>query len=287
MDISLIAVPYHLGRPGAGAASGPDRILRAVSERGLELPRSRVALSLPFANEVAATMNVNTELAGIVAHDLAAHRTPVTIAADCISCIGTLAGMNATLSTAPAARTLRTGVVWLDAHGDFNTANSSPTGYLDGMALASATGLDWGTMTASVPGFRPVHSPNVLHLGGRDFDPGEFDRLQDAGVELMSASAVSFVTPDFERALGSLADRVDAVYLHVDLDVLDPSEGTANAYSATGGLTGSELLAVVRACLAKLPVHTVALTAYDPDFDRPGSVAAIAAQSIEALTALA
>lgn len=281
MDLSAIAVPYHLGRPEVGAARGPDRILRAVDSRRLDLPQIRVAPSGPFAHEVAATMNVDADLADRVRRELASGRTPVALSADCISCLGTLGGLMAGVD----ARAERIGAVWLDAHGDFNTAASSPTGYLDGMALAAAVGREWGTVAASIPGFRPIDPANVIHLGGRDFDPGEAACLEEADVLLIRPSDLKTVTERLDRAFGSLAGRVDAVYLHLDLDVLDPSAGIVNAYAAPGGLSVEELMAVLRACLAKLPVRAVALTAYDPDFDPAGTVADVAAGLIEVLAA--
>jgi arginase len=281
MELSLIAVPYHLGRPDVGAARGPDRILRAVAGRRLELPEIRVAPSSPFTNEVAASMSVNADLADRAGRELAGGRTPVTISADCFSCLGTLAALRA----GAAISTPRIGVVWLDAHGDFNTAATSPTGYLDGMALAAAVGLEWGTVAASISGFRPVDPSNVLHLGGRDFDPLEVARLEDAGVLLIRPSELQAVTRQLERTLASLAGRVDAVYVHLDLDVLDTSEGIANAYAAAGGLAIAELLDVVRACLAKLPVRAVGIAAYDPDFDPSGTIASVGARLVEALAA--
>ncbi len=281
MDVSPIAVPYHLGRPEVGAARGPDRILQAVDSRRLDLPQIRVAPSATLANEVVATMNVDADLAERVRQELASGRTPVTISADCISCLGTLGGLTAGVD----ARAERVGVVWLDAHGDFNTAASSPTGYLDGMALAAAVGREWGTVAACIPGFRPLDPANVIHLGGRDFDLGEAERLEEADVLIIRPSELTTVTAKLDSAFGSLAGRVDAVYLHLDLDVLDPSAGIANAYAAAGGLSVEELMAVLRACLAKLPVRALALTAYDPDFDPAGTVAEVAAVLIELLAA--
>ena len=176
----------------------------------------------------------------------------------------------------------RIGVVWLDAHGDFNTAASSPTGYLDGMALAAAAGLEWRVAAATIPGFEPIEASNVVHLGGRDFDPGERERLESAGVQAIAPAAIEGASPDFGFLI-ELAGRVDAVYLHIDLDVLDPSEGIANGYAASGGMSASELTAVVEACLARLPVRAAALTAYDPDYDTDGRVAVIAARLIETI----
>ncbi len=275
MDVSLIEVPYHLGRTNAGAANGPERVADAVVARGLSLRTVRVAASRPSGDEVAATMHVDGELAGVVRGELAAGRMPITLAADCISCLGTIAGM-----TSPGDRI---GVVWLDAHGDFNTALSSPSGYLDGMALAAAVGLEWRAVAARIPGFGPVEASNVVHLGGRDFDPGEVERLKSAGVQVTEPADLRSESAGF-GFLTSLAGRVDGVYLHVDLDVLDPSEGVANAYAAPGGIGAAELTAVVEACVARGQVRAVAFTAYDPDFDPDGRVAAVAAGVIEAVS---
>jgi len=123
------------------------RILQAVDSRRLDLPQIRVAPSATLANEVVATMNVDADLAERVRQELASGRTPVTISADCISCLGTLGGLTAGVD----ARAERVGVVWLDAHGDFNTAASSPTGYLDGMALAAAVGREGGRSRRASP----------------------------------------------------------------------------------------------------------------------------------------
>jgi len=252
--------------------------------RRLREPEIRVAPSVPFRNEVAASMSVDADLADRVREELAEGRTPLTISADCLSCLGTLAGLVA--GTADSSLE-RVGIVWLDAHGDFNTAASSPTGYLDGMALAAAVGREWSTVAAPVPGFRPVDPSDVIHVGGRDFDPGEARRLEEAGVLLIRPSELKSGTGRLGRALHSLAGRVGAVYLHVDLDVIDPSEGIANAYAAPGGLSVAEVTAAVRACLARLPIRAVALTAYDPDFDPAGNVATVAAGLVEVLAAAA
>jgi arginase len=272
MDVTLITVPYHLGRRGKGAALGPEGILRAAAGRGLRPRIVEVTPARDFETELATTIDVDVALAGAVERELAAGRLPITLAADCISCLGTIAGM--------AGPTDRRGVVWLDAHGDFNTMASSPTGYVDGMALAAAAGLELRAATAGLAGFERIAAANIVHLGGRDFDPGELDRLHAAGATVVSPAALRSESPDL-RFLTALAGRVDGVYLHVDLDVLDPSEGVANAYAAPDGLSAAELASVTAACMTGLPVRTIAFTAYDPDVDADGRVATIAAGLLE------
>jgi arginase len=272
VDVTLITVPYHLGRPGEGAALGPERILHAAAARGLHPRIVEVRPARQFENELATTIDVDAVLAAAVERELAAGRLPITLAADCISSLGSIAGM--------AGAGDRTGVVWLDAHGDFNTVASSPSGYLDGMALAAATGLELRSATAGLDRLEPIRATNVVHVGGRDFDPGEVERLRAAGATVVSPAAVRSQSPDF-HFVTALAGRIDGVYLHVDLDVLDPSEGVANAYAAPDGPSADELASVIGACLTGLPVRTIAFTAYDPDFDVDGRIAAIAGGLIE------
>src|SRR5207253_2124442 len=73
------------------------------------------------------------------------------------------------------------GVAWLDAHGDFHTPETTTSGFVDGMALAVAAGQCWRALAAAVPGFEPVLAGRVVHVGGRDFDPGKRDRLAGWG----------------------------------------------------------------------------------------------------------
>lgn len=293
MDVSAILVSHHLGRPDGGPAAGPARILGAARARYPELPLSDANVarvpSVPFSNDIASIMAIDAGLASAVVAALDAGRMPLVLAADCISCLGSLAGMRLgcgpsapASATSPEAPQVRLGAVWLDAHGDFNTTATTVTGYLDGMALAAATGREFAALAGSLPGFRRIAPRDVLHMGGRSFDPGEAEALEAAGVRMFPASALRSGAPlaRIREHLVALAGRVDAVYLHIDLDVLDPSEGIANAYSAPGGVTAAELDAVVRACLTDLPIRSIALTAYDPEFDRPGSIAAIAADLI-------
>jgi len=136
-----------------------------VDSRRLDLPRTRLVPSASFANEVAATVNVDADLAERVRLELASGRMPVVISADCISCLGTLGGLMAGVDV----RAERIGVVWLDAHGDFNTAATSPTGYLDAWRWPRRwAGVGDGRGRHS--GFPAIDPANAIHLGGRDFD---------------------------------------------------------------------------------------------------------------------
>jgi arginase len=159
------------------------------------------------------------------------------------------------------------GVVWFDAHGDFHTPDSTPTGFLDGMGLAMLTGDGWPEMRQ---GLRTVPAENVLLVAARDLEPTEIERVQAS--ELRRADAGTL-----EAALDELATRVDAVYVHIDLDVLDPSVARANVLSVENGLDVDQLGHALEAISSRFEIAAAALTAYDPSQDREQRVPEIAA----------
>jgi arginase len=201
---------------------------------------------------------------------VAAGGFPLVLSGVCSSCLGTVAGLGSPDDL---------GVVWFDAHGDFNTPETTPTGFFDGMPLAMLTGSGWESLRAGVPALRPLREANVVAVGVRDLDPPEQARLEK--------SAVTWVRPGepVEPALDALADRVRDVYVHVDLDVLDPSEAQANRYACPGGLTGDEVATAVAEVGRRFTIRAAALTAYEPVYDPEGRVPAAARSIARALTA--
>ena len=172
------------------------------------------------------------------------------------------------------------GVVWFDAHGDFNTPDSSVDGYFDGMGLAMLTGEAWRGMSGPSMGGASVPESAVVLAGARDFDDLERQRLD--------SSAVLQVAPENIDSDGDIADAVNemdpapsGLYLHVDLDVLDSDEARVNIYSVPGGLKAEQLHSQVRSLLDTCPVRALSLTAYDPEVDGEGRVPPIAMRLLE------
>ena len=152
-------------------------------------------------------------------------------------------------------------VLWVDAHGDFNTPSTTTTGYLGGMVLAAACGL-W--LSGHGAGLRPEQ---VVIVGGRDFDPAEAEALKSAGVRVIAPEAV---TPE------AVLDAVGGapVWLHVDWDSLEPGFVPA-AYKVPGGLTPGQL----REVLASLPrdrVKGIELAEFEATGDPQIDAAAVA-----------
>jgi arginase len=160
----------------------------------------------------------------------------------------------------------RIGVLWLDAHADFTTPDTTTSGFLDGMGLSVLTGRCWRGPAAAVPGHRPVPDRAVILAGARDLSPGEDAAL--AGSAIARLTAAQLATGDLASAVERMAEVVDAVHLHVDLDVHDPSIAPANGYAAPGGPSAAQVRQVLRTVAARLPVSSAVLASYDPSYDR-------------------
>jgi arginase len=218
-----------------------------------------------FPCDVGTTFELARRLAGCVQAAVTGAYLPVVLAGNCFSAVGTLAGLGGD----------DVGVVWLDCHGDFNTPDTTRSGFLDGMALATVTGQCWTEIAATVPGFRPVPGRRVVHLGGRDFDPDERARLEAADVVVLDAAGIRRHGPTaaVRSAISHLSRAAPNVYLHVDLDVLDPDEAPVNSYQKPGGLSVAQVEQIVRLLGSQLPIRAAALTAYDPAIDTTGRAA--------------
>jgi arginase len=254
----LIQVPYDLGRRDFRMGLGPAHLIKHATDlRDVATERIEIQ-EQPF--EIGTTFEVLSSLSKKVKGAVELNHLPLVLAGSCISSVGTLAG----LGHEPVA------VVWLDAHGDFNTPDTSPTGFLDGMALAAVTGRCWRTLTATIDGFRRVPEEDVILIGARDLDPEEHNLLRSSKVSWIQTAALR--ENGVQRALTRVLDELKPkrIYLHIDLDVLDVSEARVNQYSSSGGLTFDELLDSIRLCAAAKSISAAAITAYDPSYDTDG-----------------
>jgi arginase family enzyme len=174
---------------------------------------------------------------------------PVLLASDCSICVSTL--------PAVAAREPSAWVVWLDAHGDFNTPETTGSGFLGGMCLAAACGR-WDS------GFGAGVDPERVAMSdGRDLDPAERAELDAAGVRIVPPGAVA------------AAVRGQRVFLHLDLDILDPSVMAA-AVPAPGGLSADALRALLTDLAGAAELIGVEITAFEAPSDASELTALIA-----------
>jgi arginase len=241
----MIAVPYHLGRRGVEVGRGPLVILEAL-KKPCEIIEGEGGIA-----------DINSRLArAVAAHD----RPVVVLAGNCNSCLGTLAGLD------------DPGIVWFDAHGDFNTPATTISGALEGMSLAIATGHCHPELMS-----RPVREDNVVLAATRSLDPLENVRLRESKIKLAALDALPC-------AVDELAGRVMTIYLHLDLDVLDPAISPGVNFSEPGGISTEQLFGAVKYVLSTGKLGAAAIANFNPDRDRDGRTLGIIRQLIEILS---
>lgn len=281
MKLTILQVPYDSGHYGVRMGRGPlhlveQGLLDQVEKAGHEVELVPIRLD-GFLTEVTSAPRLHQLISERVAAARAEGRLPVVLSGNCnTAAVGTLSGIG---PAGPA------GVVWFDAHGDLNTPETSPTGFFDGMAISVAMGRAWRPLTSAVPGFQPLDDRNLVHVGARDFDSGELDFIASSPMTLVQVEELrrDGAAGALDRPLREIAGRVDQVYIHMDLDVLDPSELTANAFAKPGGLTVAEMEEVVRTTARHLRIAGAGITAYDPDQDPEGRGVGLAQRLLAAL----
>lgn len=225
---------------------------------------SAVASSIPFPTEIGTTFDVNRNLAKLVLSAVNNHRFPVVLAGNCNSCVGTIAGLDSK----------RLGIIWFDAHGDFNTPESTTTGFLDGMGLAMATGRCWKPLLGTIHNYNPVPDNCIIHVGSRDLDPEERKMVEDAKIPLIIATPQDEkkILFNLENTLLKLKSSAEGIYLHIDMDVLETKQGQPNHLAAAGGLPTQIVLEAIRMIKRHFKIEGCAIASYDPALDEGNSV---------------
>jgi arginase len=145
-------------------------------------------------------------------------------------------------------------VVWFDAHGDLNTPASSPSGAFHGMVLRTLL----GTGPAELAARRPLRPSQVVLAGVRALDPAEKEFVADTGMAHVDVAALA----SLPEVVAATAPR--AVYLHVDLDVLDPAAFASVGTPEPEGVAPGRLAAVLTELMERFPVAGVGITEYEP-----------------------
>ncbi|HEY6770879.1 MAG TPA: arginase family protein [Solirubrobacterales bacterium] len=278
-EIRLLAVPYEVGALRMGVGRGAERLLEAGAEEALRAAGADVKLEVlelekhdrdrSGASEAKASFDLIELVASRVKQAVEDGAFPVLLSGSCFAGLGVVTGL---MEDSP-------GVVWFDAHADFNTPDSTIEGYFDGMGVAILTGGAWQALVDQA-GTTTIPESAVLLAGARDFDPLEQQRLDSSDVQYLPPSRI-----DSDDAVARAADGLNpaptGLYLHVDLDVLDSEEARVNIYSAPDGLSAAQLESQVAALLDRCPVRAISLTAYDPEVDAEGRVPPIAMRLLE------
>ncbi|WP_336363298.1 arginase [Halalkalicoccus salilacus] len=269
VDMGPSAIRY------AGLASELDAIGRSCADDGdLAVPRAEerdpdaasTSGSAKFLREV---REVCERLADEVADTIADGSFPLVLGGDHSIAIGTMNGAN---------RDADAGVIWFDAHGDFNTPESSPSGNVHGMPLAAALGYgEFGEGWDPAAGIDPA---DVALVGLRDLDEPERVAIRESDVTAFTMSDVDErgVGPVTEEALEIATDGTAGVHVSLDLDWLDPNEAPGVGTPVRGGVTYREAHAAMEIVASHGGLRSLELVEVNPVLDERNETAALATE---------
>jgi arginase len=281
--VRIISAPYDSGYRGLRMGAGPDYLMEGgLPEmlRSTERPPLSFAPVLPEVDppaEVATAFELDRLVAEQVREAVAEGEFPLVLSGNCNTAVGTISGLDAS----------DLGVVWFDAHADFNTPETTTTGFTDGMGLAVVVGHCWKEMARDVPGFSAVAERDVVLAGVRAVEPAEEERLAASEISVVGADRMGLEgLQALDAALDGLKSRIGRVYVHLDLDVLDPEKaGKANEFAPAGGLSAEDLETALGVVRERFAVAAVGIASYDLAFDADGRVLAVALACARMLTA--
>jgi len=167
-------------------------------------------------------------------------------------------------------------MLWLDAHPDFNTPETTRSGSMGGMPVAIATGRALKNLRLDATLDPPLADAHVVMGGVRRTDPLERDLLNRSKIQQLSVDDIRRITPAVWTQLDRLNRQVDKLYIHIDMDVLDPREVSMHQNKVPGGPSSEELAALVEQIFARYPKASAIGFATIPSSDPGGlSIAAL------------
>jgi len=235
--------PFFIGREETG-------LERETGEFDVILPSNLIGSKPGSKNAI---NSINCVIRDFVADTITSGRRPLVLSGDCLSAIGSLAGLEH-CGVQPY-------LLWFDANGDFHTPQTTISGHLGGMPLAMLTGRGDQSLLSAVK-LTPLHDERVCHIGARDLESGEREAFEASDIR-----RVNRVT----EVLKDLPDQYPA-WVHFDTDYLNPTDAPAMRYLAKGGIS-------VQAAksdffeLSKKNILGISVSAWAPHLDVDGSTA--------------
>ena len=291
---TLIGVPYHLGQLRISMGLGPvvalddGRVPSALRSMGIDVDVRWVDRDEPASadkmapgDQMGRHLTHNRQLAGLIGEARRQGRQPIVFTGNCNSSIGVTSGLDQD----------GIGVVWIDAHPDCETPETSTDGLFDGMPVAVLAGKCWKAWREQIPGYRVIPEERMVMVSVHDRFAAPEDRMLDHDPSPLGravdppAIARDGFSGALDAALDDLAGATDRVYLHIDLDSIEPSEGRASLYTAPGGLSVAQVTETIESVSRRFNVLATSFSAWDPDIDpRMPEIVARLAKAVAACT---
>jgi len=288
--VDIVGVPMDLGGFRRGVDMGPSAIRYAglrrrladlgyrvrdrgnvrVADRdeGEEIEYLHGAHQAHHSGEI---VRAAEELATVVADIVRAKSTPVVLGGDHSIAMGTLAGL--------ARAGHRAGVIWMDAHGDINTPDTTPSGNVHGMPFAVALGLAEDPFPKALRGTTDGRACALMAI--RDIDAGEKDNIKTAGVTPITMADIDRLgmAKAMEQAI-AVAAKGDGIHLSLDMDAIDPDEAPGVGTPVRGGLTYREAQLAMEMLAASGKLRSIEVCEVNPILDEGNRTATLAVELI-------
>ncbi len=274
MKTRIILSPYDSGHCRKRMGLGPERIFEAglkplFRRMGVEFDSEEVAPDHPFPAEINSAFSLARQISERVRACRETGAFPIVLSGNCNASVGTVSGCGAET----------TGIVWFDVHGEATTPVTTKSGFLDGMPISILLGRAWQPLAKTVPGFSPVPGNRIVLFGARDLESSERTLLEESGVHQMAT------VDQLQKTLPALAKSIEGGYIHVDLDVLDPSVATSNQWTPPDGISLETLLGAIEQVKRHSKIAALGIASYDPEVDKDGRALAAAVAVTETFLA--
>jgi arginase len=293
MIVHLLGVPMDLGSGRRGVDMGPSAIrIAGVADRLTELGHKVVdegdiviknMEELKVGHERARYLGEIARAAAIIARKveriMGLGHFPLVLGGDHSIAVGTVSGIAAHAQR----KDQRVGLLWIDAHGDINTPETSPSGNIHGMPLAALLGFGAGELTGVAGPPPKVHPANVALVGIRSLDAGEKKRLKETGVQVHTMSDIDRhgVHRIMQKALARVTDGTDYVHVSFDLDAVDPTVAPGVGTPVKGGLDYREAHLIMEVLADAGVMTSLEMVEVNPILDQGNASAAFAVELVQ------
>lgn len=287
VPVSLIGLPYHLGSRGRSSgyqmALGPEVLLQdshlpqafrdafddievvwvVDADEANEQDNGGDFRTMPRGDQMTRMLVQSMHLARAVQSARANGRLPIGVLGNCSASLGMVGGIDDD----------GTGLIWFDAHSDALTPDTSTNGFIEGMPVSTIAGKCWPLFRRRIPGFHEIPEDRIITVGNHEVHwEGGRKGIDHALGTLVDPPAIQNLgfNAAMDRALDILSAKTDRVYIHIDVDVLDPTILRGNSHVAPGGLTLENMSYALSAIADRSEILAISTSAYDPDVDPRG-----------------
>jgi len=273
LRVAIVNNPYSGSRSGPELSQGPESLSREgvidmlnkmdCTVRGPETVRLTPEEDKDYGVWHRVGM-ANGHLGEIVAKNEKDGYFSVGFLSNCNSLMGMLAGLQ---HSGTGRRPLKVGLVWIDAHGDFNTPETTLSGMLGGMPVAVSAGMCLTRLRLGA-GFDPALPTKYIVMACvRDTDPLEQELIDRSDIQHITTVDIRTLSDNIHRQMRRLSSITDIIYIHIDMDVLDPVEVQGHSLNVPDGPTSIELAAALKIMFSYEKAAALGIASYPADRD--------------------